>query len=181
MNKTENEKNALLGEMFEKYHGVVLFCILRILGDEDRYMAEDCLSQTFLIACQKKDDLLSRDKPVVWLIAAAKNCARQFKRKAIKEREKTCVIDEPMYSIVDESGEFFVDDIVYRDWIRNKVPQNLINELQPRTREAFLAKYKDGKSNAEIAAEMHITESTVRTFLSDARKYIEDRVNSGKI
>lgn len=178
---TENEKNALLGELFENYRGVILFSILKVLGDEDKYLAEDCLSQTFLIACQKKDILLSKEKPILWLIATGKNCARHLKRQAHTERKKMCPLDDQHPSFAEEREEDFIEDMIYEEWIRNNVPQMLINELHPRTRQAFIAKYKEGKSNAEIAAEMNITESTVRTFLTDARKQITARVKSGKL
>lgn len=180
MKKTEKEKNAILGELFEQYRGVILFSILKTLGPGNEYMAEDCLSQAFLIACQKKDDLLSREKPVVWLIATGKNCAKHFRRQAIKDRERLCSIDEHTRTLADDSGESFIEDIVYDDWIKNDVPQKLINELHPRTKQAFIAKYHQGKSNSEIAEEMNISESTVRTFLSEAKKHIEERVRSGK-
>lgn len=54
MKQTDKQKNAMLGELFEQFHGVILRAIVRTLGAEYSYLAEDCLSQTFLIACQKK-------------------------------------------------------------------------------------------------------------------------------
>lgn len=177
----EQEKNDLLGKLFDSYHGIILNTILKVLGDENAYMAEDCLGQTFMIACKKKDKMLSRERPVVWLMAVGKNCARRYRRDAEKERSRFVFDEEIVSNIEDKKGEFLIDDIVYRDWMKNGVLQKLIDELHPRTRQAFIAKYIDGKTNAEIAAEMKVTESTVRTFLSDARKHIEKRVRSGKI
>jgi len=181
LKKTEKQQNAILGELFIKYRDVILFAVLRTLGAENESMAEDCLSQAFLIACQKKDELFSRDNPVLWLIATAKNCARHCKRTAIKEQSLFHPIDEETSEIADQSGERFVQDLIYEDWIEKGVPQKLIDELNPRVRQAFVAKYREHKSNAQIAKEMQISESTVRTFLHDAKKQIEERVRSGNL
>lgn len=180
MKKTEKQQNAMLGELFETYRDVILFAILRTLGTENESMTEDCLSQAFLIACQKKDELFSRDNPVLWLIATAKNCARHCRRTAIKEQSLFHPIDEQLDEVADDGGERFVQDLIYEDWIQRGVPQKLIDELNPRVKQAFIAKYREHKTNAQIASEMQISESTVRTFLHDARKQIEERVRCGK-
>lgn len=179
MKQTDKQKNAMLGELFEQFHGVILRAIVGTLGADYSYLAEDCLSQTFLIACQKKDDLLSRQTPVVWLIATGKNCARNAMRGVIKEQSFAAPLDTETEH-ADANSDAFVEQIAYDDWVERDVAQKLIDGLNPRVRRAFVAKYREGKSNAKIAEEMQISESTVRTFLHDAKRQIEQKIRSGE-
>lgn len=80
--REERNKQAEVDFLYRKMRGKLLAYAYSILKDEPH--AEEAVQDTFRIACEKVDDLLSSDNPKGWLLLTLKNVLRNIKKEQAK-------------------------------------------------------------------------------------------------
>ncbi len=124
---------------------------------ENKSLAEDLTSETFLKALEKFETFDLEKKFSSWIYAIARNCLIDHFRKQ-KNREEVSLIDQ-MDSLSQEEDE--VLELFDAQLTRKKILESLKN-LPEKQRELLLLKYFDQLENKEIVQLLDIDATTLR-------------------
>jgi RNA polymerase sigma-70 factor (ECF subfamily) len=131
--------------------------ILRILGRRD--IADEVLQEVYLRVWQQARGYdPSIASPITWLATIARNRALDERRKKLPQS----IEDVPALAEL-ASGEDIAADHELADEVQRLL--SCVNGLEPERRRILMAVYFGGMSGEEIAAELGIPSSTVRTWL----------------
>ena len=81
-------------ELYRQYIHSLITCAYRLLGNWE--YAREAAQETFRIACEKPNELLSSPNPVGWLKITTKNVSRNIKKKQ-QESAKLLISLEVLY------------------------------------------------------------------------------------
>jgi RNA polymerase sigma factor (sigma-70 family) len=158
MGEGESERTRRFDALFESYSGdIVAYCSWRAGSASD---AQDAVSEVFLTAWRRLDDVPDGDAARVWLYATARrviaNQRRSGRRReALRERlALEAAVPEP-------EGPPAADHALVRHALRR---------LGPRDREVLLLAEWEGLSPAQIAAVLGCLTVTARGRLHRARR-----------
>ena len=124
--------------------------------------AEDVVQEAFLKAWQSLDSLQSPRRFGGWVVAIARNAARNFHNKKRRESEK-----HDRYQAEAESVSE-IDEPDVSDPAKDLLP-GLISALQESDRELVLLHYQSGMKTREIARLMDLSHDVVRKRLQRIR------------
>ena len=150
------------------------FCFYRV--GRDQHLCEDVVQETLLRAIRdlkqyEPDRAANNIYP--WLTGLARNEIRR-----VLVREKATVSLETLWDKMDHDlltlyerleAEPFADDVLCREETREMVGATM-SQLPPHYREALEAKYVLGKSVRDIASMLQVSEKSVESQLTRARK-----------
>jgi RNA polymerase sigma factor (sigma-70 family) len=143
---------------------VPLFRFLKQFSARDEE-AEEWVQRAFIKAFEHLDSFEGRSRFSSWLFQLALNEMRMdWRRGQIvsfvqADDEPAVVVEEP-------------DDFV---WIQTM--KTWMNDLDETKRAVFILYEVEGYSHSEIAGMLGIAESSSRTFLARAKRYLRDRWN----
>lgn len=157
-----------LKDLIWTHRNVIQKILFDILHPEFSYMIEDCESEVMLIAVEQAHELLSHTGPAGWFIVTTRNVAHAACRKEIKRLKN----DAPTEGVELKTAEDPLENILYEEWVKNGVVDQLLSRLTPHEREVYDLSFVEGKSTKEIAERLQIGESTVRNI----RKNIMDKI-----
>lgn len=80
MIRTRRER--YIGHLYENYSNLLKAFLIRRYGSED--FANEVAQETFCVACEKNDELLTHPCPKGWLYRTAENKARELRRTQLK-------------------------------------------------------------------------------------------------
>jgi RNA polymerase sigma factor (sigma-70 family) len=166
----ENDESSALAfeAIVERYGPMVLRTCRMVL--RDLHAAEDAFQATFLILARKAQSLGTRELLGNWLHGVAVRTARkarcQSARQRLRERESAVI----RAGAVDGARREALDDDLYR------VLHEEIDRLPQTYRSAIAACYLEGKSQSQAAAQLRLSESTLRGRLARARKLLDRRL-----
>jgi len=166
----DDRSAALAFESIVERHGPMVLRTCRILL-RDRHAAEDAFQATFLVLTRKAQSLRSRELLGNWLHGVAVRTARKARTLAAKQRARE------RWSAVNEA---VAAEGPYREGIDNDLYQVLheeIERLPGSYRTAIATCYLEGKSQSQAAAQLCLSESTIRGRLARARKLLYRRLN----
>src|SRR5438874_4037169 len=129
--------------------------------------AEDVTQTTFLNAyCALHRGVTPRDD-LQWLLAIARNACRDRFRDA-KRRPQEEPLADWIRLLQPEEPDYTVSEICKE-----------ISELNPRYRQILLLREFEGRSYAEISAQLGVTQAAVQTLLGRARRALRDELELG--
>jgi RNA polymerase sigma-70 factor, ECF subfamily len=129
--------------------------------------AEDITQTTFMNAyCALHRGVAPRDD-LQWLLAIARNVCRDRFRDA-KRKPKEEPLAEWIRLVQPDEPEFAVKDVVRE-----------LASLDPRQREILVLREFEGRSYAEISAQLGVSEAAVQTLLVRARRSLRDELELG--
>jgi len=137
----------------------------------DGRWVEDIAQDAMLAARGKWEELLTYDRPEVWLFKVATRMLRRWQAKA---REQCTSLDE----VVDRrAGSPLVPDA--DEWVNDHIVLiAAIRTLPRRQREVLALHCLAGHTLAGTAQIMGITEGTAKTHLHRARKTLQEMMDS---
>ena len=162
------EEARFIDGLIERNRSVLGNIIKFSLGEDFDHLWEDCLSETYLLACRKIDVLKAHENPDGWIINAAKKNAGNMKRNNNKYKSNISI--EKLPELPDEQNVF--EEAVFNIWMEKKVPSILISRLSKREKEVYELFYIEHKTTDEIAKRLGINVSTVRNI----KKNIVDKI-----
>lgn len=154
---SEAERRRRFDALFATYSAdIVAYCGWRADGGD----AQDAVSEVFLTAWRRLDDLPDGDAARVWLYATARrviaNQRRSIRRRAaLQERLALEAASAPSERIADQE-----ESLVYE----------ALNRLPPSDREVLLLAEWEGLTPMQIATVMHCLTVTARGRLHRARR-----------
>jgi RNA polymerase sigma-70 factor, ECF subfamily len=131
------------------------------LGNADD--AEDVTQTTFLNAYRSCLRGSYPQHPESWLIAIARNECRQRYRQQ-KRRPATERLEERTILVTAPDGEWTASDI-----------QRALNALPEPSRRAIVMRELEGRSYAEIATELELTDSALQALLFRSRRQLREQ------
>lgn len=150
----ESPEERLERLMAQHGDGLLKLCFLML---SDRTLAEDAVQEVFFNAYQAFDRFRGDSSEYTWLTSIALNCCRSVRRRAWFRRVD---LSAPLEDIPAPGDlQDLADDTVLTEVMR----------LTPRYREPVLLHYFQGMRVKEIAAILHVPESTVSARLHRAR------------
>ena len=136
----------------------------------DQYIAEDFVSESFMIYWEKRNELTAETNPRAYILTVLKNkCLNHLKHLQIKNRVNDELTEhaEWLTSLNINSLEAFDTDFVLSKEI-NTIVDATISKLPIKTRQAFVMSRKLNLTNKEIAAKMNFSEKSVEYHISKA-------------
>lgn len=154
------------------------FCIYRVGGD--RHLCEDVVQETMVCAIQqlrKFDPGRGSDNIFPWLTGLARNEIRRAlsRVKSVQSLESLWArMDRDLLAIYAKLNEDPFGDEVLQQQETQQMVNVTMSQLPPLYRDALEAKYVDGISVRDIASQRGVSEKSVESQLSRARKAFRD-------
>ena len=162
------DESERLKELIWTHRNVIHKILFDILHPDFSYMIEDCESEVMMIAVEHAHELLSHTAPTGWFIVTTQNVAHAARRKEIKRIQNDTSAEGVDLTIAEDP----LENILFEEWVKNGVVDQLLSRLTPREREVYDLSFAEGKTTKEIAERLQIGESTVRNI----RKNIMDKI-----
>lgn len=144
-----------------------LEALARRLLAEEAGAAEECVQQTFLLACEYFERFSACAAPEAWLVETMKNTVYGYLRGTrrsqtlwMRLREESCEVDW---------RDGCVERLTYEAWLGRGVRRTLDAALTPRQRRVKAA-FASGMTCREIAVRLGVGENAVRAERSRIRR-----------
>lgn len=146
------------------------FCIY-LTGSRD--LADDLYQQTFLTAIEK-GDIDPDNNPRSYLLGIAVNLRNNQRRKLLFRRNREYLESDDVISNISDGNENMGDELERKE--RNKEIRKGVALLPEKLRQVVIMYYTEDLPVAEIASILNISEGTVKSRLSNARKKLKERL-----
>jgi RNA polymerase sigma factor (sigma-70 family) len=156
-------------DLVERYERQVYCVAWARLGNAD--LAEEATQEAFIKAYRSLSLLAKAERFGSWVCAIARNVAINLglrRRHELQKRERWALLQAPELA---PGGEPRSEEL-----ISNQTLSGVLGDLPPLHREALVLFYLEGKSIAEAATALGITETAFKTRLHRARAVLRDRV-----
>lgn len=168
------------GEIVRRYQS--LLCSLAYSSVGDLKYSEDIAQEAFVDAWRKLDTLAEPEKLKAWLCGILRFKVSRYRRKESRHSANdSAELDE------QESTQPHIDDAVIQEQEQALLWQTL-QQLPETYREPLILFYREQRSVENVAAELDLTEATVKQRLSRGRKalqsamvsFVEDSLSKSK-
>ena len=162
---------AAYQQVVESHQSAVSAVAYAIVGDFP--ISQDIAQETFWVAWTKRNSLRDVRRLGAWLCGIARNLARQWRRQHRKAArtssgelpfEPAAVTPEPIQQSIAEEEQRLV-------W-------SALSDIPESYREVLTLYYRQGKSIAEVAVALDLSEDAARQRLSRGRSMLRGRVSS---
>lgn len=160
--------------MFERYYRELLNFLARKLGDRD--LAADIAQESYarVYASPARD---AAAEPRALLYTTARNLVTDHHRRTATRQQVEIAVPEDESSLEAGMGPASAEpDAVLAGRQRLAAIEQVVAELPPRAREAFVLYKFDGLSRSEVAALMGVGVKTVETHLEVAMRACQRRL-----
>lgn len=168
-----NGEEFAFDELYNRYGKRLLGYFIRMLNF-DRSLAEDALQDLFLKIAEAPEKFDTSRSFKTWIFSVASNsCKNYYRHKKIVSESK----DEIIYlntTITDDSVLHSVAKMDAR-LFRARL-EEVLNELPAEKKEAFILKYQEEKTIAEIAVIQGCPEGSVKSRLYYTIKTLEEKL-----
>lgn len=152
-------------QLVERHHGMVFGIAKKIVGCP--HSAEDILQATFMIMARDAKKIRKRGSLASWLYGVAFRTAARFAKQRARNTTRTIVEDIPVSTDpLERLNAQFEQNLVLEE----------LSQLPLNIRSAMVLRYLSGKSNAEVADEMRLSESAVEGRLKRGRSQLRMRL-----
>jgi len=154
------EDALFIAKLIEENKTHIKNVVYSTLGTTYHYLANDTISELYLLLCEKVEILKTHSAPDAWILVAAKRTALGMMAKHRKD-----LLTVPLVEAVNKGNDSDVcDTALYEVWLENNVPARLIARLTKREQEVYHKIYIEGKKATEVAKELNVSASTVHNI-----------------
>jgi RNA polymerase sigma-70 factor (ECF subfamily) len=160
-------------ELYDRYSKRLMVYFTRMLNF-NQALAEDALQDLFLKIAEAPEKFDTNRSFKTWIFSVASNsCKNYYRHKGVvtASREELVYLQggdaETSFAKLAakiDAGEF------------RKMLEDVLEELPPEKKEAFILKYQEDKSIADIAFIQNCPEGSVKSRLHYTLKILEDRL-----
>lgn len=160
-------------ELYTRYHKRLFAYFVRMLNFE-KVLAEDALQDLFLKIAEAPEKFDRSRSFKTWIFCIASNtCKNYYRHKKVVFESK----EELMYLQSHQSHSQFYQLAARMDAVEfRKMLEDLLDELAPEKKEAFILKYQEEKTIAEIALIQNCPEGSVKSRLHYTVKLLEEKL-----
>lgn len=180
MNNAEKREYVLTSEecdyiekLIAKNEAVVRNTIRMALGEEFERLGEDCISELYLLMCEKIDTLKEHRYPDGWIVIAAKKIAYGILRK---DRVRSGFISAERTRNI-RAGDDVFENALYNIWMEDGVIDKLLASLTPHELEIYDYLYHKRLTAKKTAEILGLSASTVRNIDASIRRKIQKGIN----
>ncbi len=184
MNNAEKRSYVLTSEecdyiekLIIKNESILRSVIRLALGEKFDQIGEECMSDVYLLLCEKIDILKKHENPEGWMVVAAKNIAQNAIRKHNTQLRHTTA--EEITDIPAEDNVF--ENTLYNIWLEEGAIDKLLKELTPREREVYNYLYRKRLTSKQVAKIMNVSYSTIRNISANIKRKIQNAINENKL
>jgi len=159
-------------ELYFRYSKRLMVYFTRMMNF-DKDLAEDALQDLFLKIAEHPEKFDRSRSFKTWIFSVASNTCKNF------YRHKQVVIrsQEEMYHDAKVNESSFIKLANKLDALEfRKMLDEILEELPPEKKEAFILKYQEEKSIAEIAFIQNCPEGSVKSRLHYTLKILEEKL-----
>ena len=175
---TDNELISLLfkgdesafNQIFKRYNSLLFIHAYKKL--ENKEEAKDLVQEVFATLWAKREELIIKSNLVGYLYKAVRN--KIFDFISHKEVEARYVVSLGNFMA---SNNAITDHLIREKQIAEAIEQE-INLLPPRMKSVFILSRREHKSYKEIAAELSISEETVKDQIKKSLKILKQRLRN---
>lgn len=159
-------------ELYERYSKPLMIYFCRMLNF-DRTLAEDALQDLFLKIAENPARFDKKRSFKTWVFSVASNyCKNFYRHKQVVSNNHESLVYE-----LDNSEDTLYEVISKMDKQKFlKTLEEVLNDLPFEKKEAFVLKYQEDKSLAEIALIQECSEGTVKSRLHYTVKLLEEKL-----
>ncbi len=180
MNNAEKRTYALTSEeckfvenLIANNEYIVRSVLRSALGEKFDQLGAECISDLYILLCEKIRFLKQHENPDGWMVVAAKNIALNAIRK-----HNTLI----NHAIAAEITDIRVEDNVFENalysiWLNDGVIDKLLDKLTPHEREIYDYLYRERLTSKQVAEIMKTSDSTIRNINARIRKKIQKELN----
>ncbi len=168
-----NGEVVAFDEVYERYSKRLLGYFIRMLNF-DKELAEDALQDLFLKIAEAPERFDKSRSFKTWIFSVASNsCKNYYRHKKIvsESNEEIKYINESVNDTAFLSTASKMDGLTFR-----KMLEEILNELSAEKKEAFILKYQEEKTIAEIALIQNCPEGSVKSRLHYTLKVLEEKL-----
>lgn len=168
-----SEECNYIEKLIIKNQSIVRAVIRTTLGERFELLCDDCISELYLLMCERINKLKNHENPDGWIVVAAKNIAINAMRKHNTQLKHTIteeIIDIPVEDNVFESA-------LYNIWLKDGVIEKLLDKLTPHEREIYNYLYQKRLPPKKVAEIMGLSHSTIRNINAKIKKKIQNGLN----
>jgi RNA polymerase sigma-70 factor (ECF subfamily) len=160
-------------ELYERYSKRLMVYFTRMLNF-DKNLAEDALQDLFLKIAEAPERFDSSRSFKTWIFSVASNsCKNYYRHKKVRNDNQ----EELFYLESHGNDNSFLKLAAKIDALEfRKMLEEILEELSPEKREAFILKYQEEKTIAEIAYIQDCPEGSVKSRLHYTLKILEERL-----
>lgn len=155
-----------------KTHYVMIEKLINRFACGDLQIAEEAVSELYLLMCKKAKVLNEHPSPKAWIIRASKYIVQGLITK--NSKEKASVSIEVLPECASETDVF--EDVVYSIWMEENVPDKVLSHLTKREREVYQGIYIENKKPKEVASDLNISVNAVNNIHKNLRDKIKDDI-----
>lgn len=166
-------KDKLFDELVQRhYNNIFKFCYYRL--SQDRYTAEDCTQEVFIILYKNMSRLENFEKMDGWLYKTADHLIKRANAKAAREKKKVESIDAddshpiPAAMIYEECYDLLESTEVDM----GKCLKEVFESLTETETEIWNLYYRQRKSLREVSEATELSESAVKSRVSRLKRKI---------
>lgn len=170
-----NGEELAFDELYYRYGKRLLGYFIRMLNF-DKTLAEDALQDLFLKIAEAPQKFDTSRSFKTWIFSVASNsCKNYYRHKKIVSESK----DEIIYLNTSINDDSVLHSIAKMDAVlfRNRL-EEVLKELPAEKKEAFILKYQEEKTIAEIALIQNCPEGSVKSRLYYTIKTLEEKLKS---
>jgi len=176
INGCKKGKRRAFSLLYEKYADVLMLVCLRY--SRNKAEAQDVLQEGFIKVFQKIESFEGRGSFEGWLRRIMVNTAINY-YKANKKYQFQEEVDANSSHLAVYDNE---DELLEVDYpVKPKMLMRMINDLPDGYRMVFNMYVFDGLTHKEIAGDLGVTESTSKSQLSKARKYLRLKIEEKQL
>ncbi|MDP1801030.1 MAG: sigma-70 family RNA polymerase sigma factor [Bacteroidota bacterium] len=168
-----NGEELAFDEIYERYSKRLLGYFIRMLNF-DKELAEDALQDLFLKIAEAPQKFDKNRSFKTWIFSVASNsCKNYYRHKKIvsESAEEIRYMNESINDAAFLNSASKIDAAMFR-----KMLEEILNELSVEKKEAFILKYQEEKTIAEIALIQNCPEGSVKSRLHYTIKVLEEKL-----
>jgi RNA polymerase sigma-70 factor (ECF subfamily) len=160
-------------ELYERYSKRLMTYFVRMLNF-DRDLAEDALQDLFLKIAESPQKFDRSRSFKTWIFSVASNSCKNFYRHKQVLAQSNDEIRYLETKVNENSFLKLANNLDAKEF--RKMLEEILDELPPEKKEAFILKYQEEKSIAEIAFIQNCPEGSVKSRLHYTLKILEERL-----
>ncbi len=166
------EQAEFLSNLIINNKSVIAHSIKAVLTDTFSYLYEECISETYLTACENIDKVYNHENPVGWIIVTAKHTAKRLMKAHWRD-----LYVYPLDDDIRDDKTDVTEEALYNDYIRNHTQEKLIQLLTDREKEIYNLFYIEHMDANAIGKRLNISPNTVWAVTHNIRNKI---INAAK-
>lgn len=160
---------------YDKYFRRITSFSVQFIYDKDE--AENLAQEAFLHLWQNRETVESINGIQSFLYTYAKSkCLNMIRHNKVKDKFKSEVLNQKERELDIEILNSVQFDTLELTELERLI-QESINDLPPKTREVFIKKRFENKKNAEIAEEMQVSLKAVEAHMTKALKILKTKLS----